>query len=233
MSEIEFLDPVPAEADAIEGAETPARRVSALDPLAVIPAVLWLAAAALTVVACFGSVYHVIVDQELIRTTRSVDAWGRYGSGGNFGAHAVRYGIALSVCAAFLLAAAVLAAITLAQRSDALKPIGVLLGSVGLGGCAALTASMYLEIGALRDTIAAEVRSATSGDVSTSLVYEHIGTGTAVWFGIAASACAVLAIVAGPLIRRMTPTRAPDEPGAPLSGPEPDPDADPTEIAVG
>lgn len=235
MSEIEFLDPVPPEADGVEVAERPEPRLSAVDALGVIPAVLWLAAAAVAVVAAFATVYRVVVDQDSLHTTRAVDAWGRFGGGGDFGgAHAVRYGIALSACAGVLLAAGVLASIAIATSAPAVRRVGLTLGAVGLGGCLAMAATMYLEVSAVRDTIAAELRSSNANGNGIT-INEHITMGTSVWLGIAASGCALLAIVAGPVIRRLTPAQPETEPAEPSWDPQPDADAgaDPTEIAIG
>ena len=235
MSEIEFLDPVPPESDGVEVTEPPEPRLAAVDALGVVPAVLWLAAAALAVVAAFATVYRVVVDQDSLRTTRAVDAWGRFGGGGNFGgAHAVRYGIALSACAGVLLAAGVLASVAIVTSSPAVRRLGLTLGAVGLGGCLAMAATMYLEVSAVRDTIAAELSSSSTGGNDSSIALnEHITMGTSVWLGIAASGCGLLAIVAGPVIGRLTPEQPEAEPAVPSWDLQPDQDADPTEIAIG
>lgn len=202
VSEIEFLDPVPQEVDA----PVDATGLFAVPPaLTMIAPVLWLAAAGLAVAGAFGKVYSVVIVQDGQRSRSAIDAWGRYAGGGSdlSGAHGTRYAIPLVVFAGALVVAGVVALSSLARPEHRGARLGTITGALGLGGCAAVAASLYLDGAAARDTFAAEQRSTRTDDPLSSF-QQHITTGSAVWFGIAATACALLALVSVPVVRRLT-----------------------------
>jgi hypothetical protein len=215
VSEIEFLDPVPDEVTAPSDLEPADRRFAVPSAQTVIVPLLWFAAAGLAVAAAFGSVYGIRFEQAGVLSHHVLEAWGGYrGGSGLAGAHGTRYGIPLVVSAVALVAAGVAALASLAgpQRRPQLATI---LGALGFGGCAAVVATIYLDGAAARDTVAAEQRTVPNDDPVNSF-REHVTTGSAVWFGIAAAACALLALVAVPVIRRLTAATA----APPAAGPD-------------
>jgi hypothetical protein len=226
MTEIEFLDPGPAQhppAGPEPQPPAPARDRHA-EIRRALPTALWLLAAALTLCAPFGLVYALSLrvpgsgHQDV-----STDGWGRlHNSAVPFSQHDTRYGIVEYVAAGLLLLAAGFAALTAYRRS--LRPesgprLRIASAAAGLTGTAVLggaLASAVLYVDSVTDNINAQIHPGTPSDFSfdptRTTLSQHFGW--MVWLTALAMGCGVAALAA-------VAARPPDPPRQPAPEPAP------------
>jgi hypothetical protein len=201
MTEIEFLDPGPAQgrapgpgADSVAPDPTPAadRRTTIRRAL---PTVLWVAAATLAVLAPFRLVYAISLrlpgtDHQDVRA----DGWGRMHASVPFAEHETRYGIVEYVAAGLVLVAAGLGAVAAYRRGLRVASAGA--GLAGTALLAGVLASALLYVDSVTDNIKAEVRGGTTnfGLEPTRTLDAHLGG--MVWLSAAAVGCGLASLVA-------------------------------------
>ena len=183
MQEIEWLD---ADGSPI-GAAPPQTRPSRRAPRATIrsPArwveIIWLLSALLAVLAPFLELYSLRIETG---NTQRVDGWGRFDTAVNAaegtGAHGIRFGIVLVAAAALVLIALVLRR----YRPVRGRVHRVATASFALaeGLLVATTASVFLDIDALVDSVRSELANFAVARQGLSL---HLGAGT--WTMLAAT----------------------------------------------
>jgi ABC-type Fe3+-siderophore transport system permease subunit len=194
--EIEFLDPEPAE-DAPPPAPV-ARRPAPIREWA--QAGLWLAAAALAVGACLGTVYSVDVRQGGDLMSWSLDAWGRYGTTSDtltLG-HGPRIAVLMLAGAALLITGAALAAL----RRAPLAPVATAVGIAGLAVTATVAAALLLDYSSVQDTYDAQNRDQdTPGNLVSNIVNLSVRLGPGTWLILTSAACGLAALAATLLLR--------------------------------
>jgi hypothetical protein len=208
---IEFLDP-DQPLDALEqpvetlGPDAPEHRWLRLsmDRDAVVAAVLLAAAAALTLIAPFQTVWTEVQGSGANANGIGVDGWGRYetlnGAGTRSGVHDPRWGIPLACCAAgFAVTALVVTVLALRGRTPRVASAAAGAALALTGGVAGVTVAMWLQIDALFDRI----HSATSAEELTDTFSGiHLGIGATLWLGCAAVVVGVLGSAACLRLRR-------------------------------
>jgi hypothetical protein len=216
VTEIEFLDPGPADEPGEHVAPVRSARLAAVPRFTAVP--LLLTAAALAVAAPFGTVYRVSVTQGEARPAeQSVDGWGRFTVNfdpGVEGYHGPRDGIVFAVVAAALLAAGGLRLAGVLRppgRHDAGRRLaGTLQAAAGGAALAAGAAAVWLSYLSTRDIYEAQDRQAgrNSDGLISTLPSTHVSTGACLWLALAGAGCAVLAVAAALLADSRRPAAA-------------------------
>lgn len=216
MVEIEFADSTDRDA-ARSDPESPApadREATNRRVLRFVPAALWAAAAAFALAAPFALLYELHVGQSKPFVRETLDGWGRFTirpATEGVVQHGTRYGIVYFVGAG-LLALLVLAGVVTAfdARSrwrPALHGLGIAAGSMLAG----VTASLGLDFESMKRTSDAQVaqfRDTVPPSARNNFQID-LELGGALWFGIAAVACT---LVAGVVLALTPPPPAPAPP---------------------
>ncbi|WP_375475661.1 hypothetical protein [uncultured Jatrophihabitans sp.] len=199
MTEIEFLDPGPADHELAGASATAAAGGSSPAPHGLVrtAAALWLAqpalllaAAILAVVAPSRALYGYGARSEFAGATTTVDGFGRI-RGSATGQHGVNYGV-LFWAAALLLGLAAAAALLDRRRMGV---AALLCGGSLLAGVVAVT---VLQVRSTSDNFHAAFASAQGGTAGGQLrTGFQFTSGSLPWVGVAALACVVAVPLAG------------------------------------
>ena len=218
MVEIEFAEPDGRDAarpdiGEVEAAasEPAGRRIVRL-----VPPLFWAAAAGLALIAPFRLIYALRVGQPGNFVRQTLDGWGRFTirpATNGIIEHGTRYGIVYLVGAGLLgllvLAGAVAAVGTTPSRwRPVLHGLGIAAGSMLAG----VTAALGLDFESLKQTTDAQVEQfrQTAPPQAQNNFQIDLELGGALWFGIAAVACA---LIAGLVLALTPPPPAPPPPG--------------------
>jgi hypothetical protein len=236
MTEIEFLDPGPAQLPPADpGPQPPATvRDPRVEIRRALPTALWLLAAALTLCAPFNLVYVLSLRVPGSgHQAVSSDGWGRlHNSSVPFSQHDTRYGIVEYVAAGLLLLAAGFAALAGYRRSlppESTTRSRIASAAAGLTGTALLggaLASAVLYVDSLTDNINAQIHRddvdpGFGPSPSQTTLSQHLGW--MVWLTAIAIGCGVAALAAVAARPPTLPQQAALEAPPPLVVVQPDP----------
>lgn len=178
----ESVDPVP-----------PRRHVARF-----VPPVLWAAAAACALAAPFALLYELHVGQSKPFVRETLDGWGRFTirpATEGVVQHGTRYGIVYVVGAGLLALLVLAGVVTAVGARPRWRPVLHGLGIATTSLLAGVTASLGLDFDSMKRTTDAQVAQfrKTAPPEAQKNFHINLELGGALWLGVAAVACALVA----------------------------------------
>lgn len=200
MVEIEFAESTDRDAARSDpGSPPPAdREATTRRALRFVPPVLWAAAAAFALAAPFALLYELHVGQSKPFVRETLDGWGRFTirpATEGVVQHGTRYGIVYVVGAGLLALLVLAGVVTAVGARPRWRPVLHGLGIATTSLLAGVTASLGLDFDSMKRTTDAQVAQfrQTAPPEAQKNFHIDLEFGGALWFGIAAVACALVA----------------------------------------